>query len=341
MTRVTKTEKLIIKDYGAFLGANKINFIVKKDKKELQKIPFYRVSEIVIPFNNVVSTKALFWASIYGIDVLLTAPSGRPLATLLPLNFSNNIKTRIAQYKATKTQKGLEIAKEIVLGKIIAQAQILEKYNLQSFDVRGISKTIEKLDGKKCNLIRHKLMIIEGKYSRNYFNQILKLFPKPLRVEARQTFRAYEPLNNLLNLAYEVLAWKVFKAVIRARLEPYLGFLHSIQTDKPSLVCDLQELYRPFIDDFLIQKSKIISHKDFKQEYGKDKTPRMFLRYPKSSELIEALNKYFESKVAIPRIKAYRKTQTFETLINEEATLLAMYLRGEKLTWKPRTPIFF
>lgn len=113
MTRVTKTEKLIIKDYGAFLGANKINFIVKKDKKELQKIPFYRVSEIVIPFNNVVSTKALFWASIYGIDVLLTAPSGRPLATLLPLNFSNNIKTRIAQYKATKTQKGLEIEKKL------------------------------------------------------------------------------------------------------------------------------------------------------------------------------------------------------------------------------------
>ncbi|MEM3518239.1 MAG: CRISPR-associated endonuclease Cas1 [Nitrososphaerales archaeon] len=340
MTRATKTEKIIIEDYGVFLGANTTNFIVRKKKEELLKIPFYRVSEIIIPFNNIVSTKALFWASIYNIDVLLTAPSGRPLATLMPLNFSNNIKTRIAQYESTKTQKGLEIAKEIVQGKIKAQSQILEKYKLSPFNRGEILKTVKKLKGKDIDSIKQKLNIIEGKYTKLYFSQIFKLFPKHLRAEARHTFRAYEPLNNLLNLAYEVLAWKVFRAVIRARLEPYLGFLHSIQTDKPSLVCDLQELYRPFVDDFLIHYSKNLNKKDFKVEYGKDKAPRMFLKYPHSSELIKNLNGFFQSKVSIPRIKAYRKTQTFESLINEEVTLLAMYLRGEKPEWKPRTPIF-
>jgi len=38
--------------------------------------------------------------------------------------------------------------------------------------------------------------------------------------------------------------WKVHRVIIRAKLEPYLGFLHSVQYGKPSLVCDLQELYR-------------------------------------------------------------------------------------------------
>lgn len=42
------------------------------------------------------------------------------------------------------------------------------------------------------------------------------------------------------------------KALMKAKLEPYLGFLHSIQHGKPSLVCDFQELYRYLIDDFLI-----------------------------------------------------------------------------------------
>jgi CRISPR/Cas system-associated endonuclease Cas1 len=36
-----------------------------------------------------------------------------------------------------------------------------------------------------------------------------------------------------------------------------LGFLHSIQHGKPSLVSDFQELYRYLIDDFLIERIKV------------------------------------------------------------------------------------
>jgi len=45
---------------------------------------------------------------------------------------------------------------------------------------------------------------------------------------------------------------------------------------------------------------------------------------------------FFESYVVIPRIRVGEK-QTFETLINEEALLLAKFLRNECKTWKPRT----
>ena len=46
-------------------------------------------------------------------------------------------------------------------------------------------------------------------------------------------------------------------------LEPYLGFLHTIQYGKPSLVCDLQELYRHLIDDFVIGQCQGLNTKDF------------------------------------------------------------------------------
>jgi hypothetical protein len=75
----------------------------------------------------------------------------------------------------------------------------------------------------------------------------------------------------------------------------------------------------------------------FKPTYGRAKTPRTFLKYPESSELIRALNSFFESKIEIQRIK-HGKNQTFETLINEEALLLAMYIRDELPAWYPRTP---
>ena len=78
-------------------------------------------------------------------------------------------------------------------------------------------------------------------------------------------------MNNIFNLAYELLSWKVNHARIKAKLEPYLGFLHSEQIGKPSLVCDLMELYRFLIDDFLIQYCKSLRKKDFalkKEDYS-------------------------------------------------------------------------
>jgi hypothetical protein len=50
------------------------------------------------------------------------------------------------------------------------------------------------------------------------------------------------------------------------------------------------------------------------------------------------LNDLFNREVQIPRMK-YGKKQTFDTLINEEAFLLAGYLRNEKQEWNPRLPL--
>jgi len=49
------------------------------------------------------------------------------------------------------------------------------------------------------------------------------------------------------------------------------------------------------------------------------------------------LNGLFDREVEIPRMK-YGKKQTLDTLINEEAFLLARYLRNETKEWIPRLP---
>jgi hypothetical protein len=51
--------------------------------------------------------------------------------------------------------------------------------------------------------------------------------------------------------------------------------------------------------------------------------------------LAEGLNCFFEREVEIPRIRHGSK-QTIDTLINEEALLLAKFLRRERETWIPR-----
>jgi len=51
--------------------------------------------------------------------------------------------------------------------------------------------------------------------------------------------------------------------------------------------------------------------------------------------MMDRLNDFFELMVEIPRIKVGER-QTIETLINEEALLLAKYLRNENERWNPR-----
>ena len=54
-------------------------------------------------------------------------------------------------------------------------------------------------------------------------------------------------------------------------------------------------------------------------------------------DFTKRLNNYFGTIVEIPRIKVGER-QTIQTLINEEALLLAKYLRNEKKDWHPRIP---
>ena len=168
------------------------------------------------------------------------------------------------------------------------------------------------------------------------------MLPEKLRPEGRRKFKAYDGTNNIFNLAYEVLQWKVHRTIIRAKLEPFLGFLHSVQYGKSSLVCDLQELYRYLVDDFVIQFCQSLKRRDVtvKSENmsRKRKGEREYLNDAETRHMMKELERYFESKVEIPPIR-HGKRQRIETLITEESLLLAKFLRDEREIWSPRIAV--
>ena len=135
--------------------------------------------------------------------------------------------------------------------------------------------------------------------------------PESLKVEKRKGWKAYDGINNMFNLAYTLLKYRVYSAVLNAHLEPYLGFVHSEQFGKPSLVCDMMELYRYLIDNLVIEFSQNLTPKDFtvKTEwYSTNRLgKRQVLNKKKTKELTEKLNQLFETKVNIPRIRHGKK----------------------------------
>jgi CRISPR-associated protein Cas1 len=297
------------------------------------------IEEVQLMSGNSISTGALVTLGFWGIDCVFLTQRGHPVAMLKSLADDSHVETRISQYEALSNGRGLDVAKQFVLGKLTGYEELLKKYGLRRLDSFHYSTQIKAICEKDLKILRNMLISVEGKFSRQYFSQVFQLFNESFRPENRRTFKAYDGLNNIMNLAYRILFWKVHVALIRARLEPYLGFLHSLQWGTPSLVCDFQEIYRYLVDDFVIQFCRNVRASDFvlrKEEYSPNrKGERQYLMEVKNRVLVSELNRYFETKVNVPRIRRGKK-QEIETLLNEEALLFAKFLRGEKLIWVPR-----
>jgi CRISPR-associated protein Cas1 len=314
-------------------------FVVRDKEGKVEKYPLFEseIGEIQLKSGNLVSTGALASCGFWGIDCLFLTQKGRPVAMLRSLDDDSHVNTRICQYEALNNGKGIHIAKQLVLGKLEGQNQVLSKYGLKRHDF----SVMEKVKSLKADTssFKTRLMSIEGHFSEKYFDQILGLIPEPVRPDRRRTFKAYDGINNVFNLGYEILSWKVQHALIKAKLECYLGFLHSIARGKPSLICDFMELYRYLVDDFVIQFCRGLKKKAFivKPEdlSAKRKGKREYLNDLQTSAFVKNLNEYFQTKVSLPRMRMGYQ-QEIETLISEEALLFAQYLRNEKEEWIPR-----
>jgi len=343
MVKASKSLRLVLDGNGSYLGIEKGCFIVKDKHGNVERYPLFEneIGEVILKSGNFVSTSALANLGFWGINVIIQTRNGNPVAVLKPLDDDSHVKTRIAQYEALKNGKGLEIAKKIVEARIESQNLLLEKYGLKTHNLDSFKEKIEKVNSNSLSKARTRLLGIEGKATDSYYKQIFKLFPESVRIKKRFSWRAYDGINNTFNLAYTLLKYRVFVAVLRAHLEPYLGFLHSEQWGKPSLVCDLMELYRYLIEDLVIEFSQNLTKKDFvlkKEWYSSNRlAKRQVLNESKTRELVKGIEELFEAKVEIPRIR-YGHTQTLETLINEEVYLLAKYLRNERVSWAPRIP---
>jgi CRISPR-associated protein Cas1 len=340
-----KTQKLVLDGNGAYLGMEKGCFAVKNKDGTVSKYPLFEseIGEVFLKSGNAVSTGALASLGFWGIDALIVTQKGRPVAMLKSLDDDSHVKTRIAQYDALSNGKGLNIAKQIIFGKITGENLLLQKYGLRQHDLISVKRKIEDIDTSNLKLLRRKLLPIEGRCSDFYFQHILSLFPSSMqKTDKRRTFRAYDGLNNTFNFAYSLLKWKVHCALINAKLEPYLGFMHSEDIYKPSLVCDMMELYRHLVDDFLIQYCKDVQRKDFvvkTEKYVSNRQgKREYLSDCKTNDLTRRFYAYLDWKVRIPRV-GHGDKSSIETLISEEASILAMYLRNEKIDWCPRIGI--
>jgi CRISP-associated protein Cas1 len=334
----TKTLNILVDDYGSFVGKQQGALVIKNRAGKNTQYPLFenKIGEIQIKSGNTISSGALATCGFWGINVLILTQRGNPVAVMKSLDDDSHVRTRVCQYQTLENEKSSEIAKTFVIAKAQGYDQVLKKHGLKP--IGFIKDDVNTIAANDLLTFKRKLMSYESMYSKRYFSQLFQLFNEEIRPNGRSTFLAYDGLNNTFNLAYEILRWKVHIALLRSHLEPFLGYLHSMQHGKPSLVCDFMEIYRYLVDDFIISFCKETTSKDFifkTEQHSNRKGKRQYLNNNLTKDFTKKLDLFFQNTVEIPRVKVGKK-QEIETLVNEEALLFAKYLRGERETWIPR-----
>jgi len=156
----------------------------------------------------------------------------------------------------------VELARAFLEGKLHNQRMVLMEY-VRRF--RGSGKDAGFLENKaKEVLVRlselskassvEELLVVEAHAARSYWEAVARILPDELGFNHRYTRSnppegELDPFNIALNMGYALLRKEVWRAVFLAGLNPYVGFLHKPRGNRPALVLDLMEEFRPVCVD--------------------------------------------------------------------------------------------
>ncbi|EMR73921.1 CRISPR-associated endonuclease Cas1 [Thaumarchaeota archaeon SCGC AB-539-E09] len=275
----------------------------------------------MISSGNNVSSSALFWLAQYGVETAIVSKTGKLVATIVPASYEARSETRLKQYEAFFNRKGVEVAQDFARARVESEISFMEEHELNASRLEEWLPRINFV-GDRVDEVRVKIQGFEGRCTQEYLKQYFNLFPDFLKTRRRHQKDARDPLNNLMNLGYEVLKRRVYVATTAAHLDPYIGYLHSVQFGKSSMVCDLMEPWRAMIESFILNYHTELDPNCFTMHGN-----RSFLKHEPMINFTKALDKHIDNKRIPYSYRDNSKTTRIRTAIKEEPKKLATYLR--------------
>jgi len=295
--------QLVINTYGSYLRKKEGCFLVKTDEKEFE-VSAKKVQSIVITTGAYLSTDAIKFAMDNNIDLVFLDEFGSPYGRVWHSKLGSTTLIRRRQLEIAETDKGLELAKEWIIKKFNNQIDFLKRLANSRPEKQGkIEEYAKNIDGMRTKLSclqgtieekRGTLMGLEGSAGRIYFEALSFIVPERFEFEGRSRQPAKDEFNCLLNYAYGVLYSLVEKGCILAGLDPYIGFIHTDNYNKKSLVFDLIDMFRIYAEQPVVY---LLSQRKIKKEYFDSIKGGMTLNKEGKAVLLEALNNTLEKTV--------------------------------------------
>ncbi len=331
---------LYLQEPGSHVGKRSEHLVVRKDGRDIQRIPLHAVRQVVILSSVQVSTQALETLATNGIPVAFVNGYGRFIATLQPAP-PKNVSLREAQFRRfADPAECLSLTRAVVRAKLTNQRTLLMRCLRSRPDdadddagrgshepaARDLAELMARLDEATAV---DSLLGLEGQGAALYFgqfNRFLKAQPpgRAFDFQNRNRRPPKDPVNALLSFAYALLAKDCFSALCVVGFDPYRGFFHTGRHGRPSLALDLMEEFRAVIADSVVLT--LINNRVV--------TPDDFLTWRDACQLTdEGRKKFFaayeQRRATVVTHPLFGYKMSYNRMLEVQARLLAAYVRGE------------
>lgn len=225
----------------------KNRFLVVKQASDERYIHLSEIDTIIVDSISVsISTYLLKELSANKINIIFCDEKHNPFGELSSYYSRHNTSKKIKEQIAWKRINKDELWRMIVKNKIMNQALLLRKVNIEKYDLLlGYEK--EVITGDKTNR--------EGHAAKVYFNA---LFGNDF------VRNNDDSINAALNYGYAVLLSTINKEIVSNGYLTTLGIHHKNEFNEFNLTCDLMEPFRVIIDNFVYYNMQRELNKDYK-----------------------------------------------------------------------------
>lgn len=326
---------LYLVEQGATLRKDRDTLVIIKNNSILQRVPAIKVEQIVMFGTVNITTPVIHHLLKEGIDCVFCSSYGRYHGRLVSTESKFGILRQQQLRAADDSDMKLAIAKQMVRGKLVNQRTILMRHNNRS-NTHLLEKNVRRLadilkDIHSSNTLDN-LIGLEGQGSALYYNGFKQLLKYDLGFASRRRRPPPDPVNSLLSFGYTMLRYNVQAGVNTVGMDPYVGFLHTAEYSRPSLVLDLVEEFRAVIVDSVVLwliNSRVMTEKDF--EYDDNTSNAVLLTHEGMRKFLRYYEERIQSKINYPRVGRVSYRRCFEL----QARQLARVLTGKDPFYQP------
>lgn len=246
-------------DEGDKISFRNDNFIITdKGGKVKHQSTCYRLFLLFICGDYCLTTGLLDRSKKFGFSIVFMSPNLR-ITAMLPSKAEGNVLLRRKQYALEK----MDIAAHVISNKIHNQCALLKKKRKKTEEEKETIVKLEQFekDVLKPNLSGQEIMGIEGISAKLYFKSLFASY----EWKSRQPRVKNDMTNTLMDIGYTIL-FNIVNALLEMYgFDVYVGILHTQFFHRKSLVCDLEEPFRPIVDAAILKALNLgqVSEKDF------------------------------------------------------------------------------
>jgi len=305
--------QLVINSPGTFITQKDGLFRLKNKDKHFDISPL-KIESIIISNQAMITTQAIATAMENNIDIVFLNGYGDPIARIWFARMGSTALIRRKQLEIAENEKGLELVTDMIRQKIENQADFLKKLMYARPGRKKLFESpIKIIDSALSGLAMHdgtiedarnSIMGFEGTAGRAHFQCLSKIMPEKYLFKGRSRQPAKDPFNAVLNYCYGILYSRIEKACILAGLDPYVGFLHTDNYNKKSMVFDFIEPFRIYAEQTAVY---LFTGKKIKDEYFYATDNAVSLNDKGKPVVVDAINSHMEEIVRYKKKNVKRK----------------------------------